>query len=253
MNPPSTKLFSSPVGGYRRLDSFTLATIVQIETWRFCQDFLDLRNDPKGRWFDQMTQAARSGRANLIEGSENSATAKETELRLLGVARASLAELLGDYEMWLAFSNRLPWTKDEAAGALSVVLDPMPRGDDIVRDSAVHARTQRAKFARWLDDPDPCVRANCLLVLVRRAMQVLQNQIRSQGESFAKTGGLRERMTAVRLEERARQRTEATSEDVPLCPKCGKPMRKRTKRDTGETFWGCSAFSEGCRGTRPMP
>ena len=228
MNPPSPKLFSSPVGGYRRLDSFTLATIVQIETWRFCQDFLDLRNDPKGRWFDQMTQAARSGRANLIEGSENAATAKETELRLLGVARA-------------------------AAGALSVVLDPMPRGDDIVRDSAVHARTQRAKFARWLDDPDPCVRANCLLVLVRRAMQVLQNQIRSLGESFAKTGGLRERMTAVRLEERARQRTESTPEDVPLCPKCGKPMRKRKKRDTGEAFWGCSAYSEGCRGTRPIP
>lgn len=253
MNDTSSKLFSRPVGGYRHLDSFTLATIVQIETWRFCQTFLDLRNDPKGRWFDQMTQAARSGRANLIEGSENSATSKETELRLLGVARASLAELLGDYEMWLAFSNCLPWSKEEAADAFGMKLDPIPRGDDIVRDSALHARTQRAKFARWLDDPDPCVRANCLLVLIRRTILVLRSQIRGLGEDFSKTGGLREQMTAARLEVRARQREQPAAEGVPLCPKCGKPMRKRTKRDTGESFWGCSAYAEGCRGTRPIP
>lgn len=252
MNPTSPKPFSQPVGGYRHLDSFTLATIVQIETWRFCQRFLELRNDPKGRWFDQMTQAARSGRANLIEGSENAGTSKETEIRLLGVARASLAELLGDYEMWLAFSNRLPWTQNEAADAFGMVLDPMPRGDDIVRDSALHAQTQRAKFARWLDDPDPCVRANCLLVLIRRAILTIRSQIRSLGESFAKTGGLREQMTAIRQEARARTQLSRVEENAPLCPKCGKPMRRRTKRDTGEVFWGCSAYAEGCRGTRPI-
>ena len=156
MNDNSSNLFGQSVGGYRKLDSFALASIVQIETWRFCQSFLDMRNDPKGRWFDQMTQAARSGRSNLIEGSENAATSKETEIKLLGVAKASFAELLGDYEMWLAFSNRLPWTREEASGAFHVVLDPMPRsGDDILRDSAVHVRAQRAKFARWLDDADP--------------------------------------------------------------------------------------------------
>ena len=217
MTDTSSKLFSRPIGGYRHLDSFTLATIIQIETWRFCQTFLDLRNDPKGRWFDQMTQAARSGRANLIEGSENAATSKE-----------------------------------ESADAFGVKLDPMPHGDDIVRDSALHARTQRAKFARWLDDPDPCVRANCLLVLIRRAILVFRSQIRGLGEDFSKTGGLREQMAAARLEVRTRQREQPATEGVPLCPKCGKPMRKRTKRDSGESFWGCSAYAEGCRGTRPI-
>ena len=68
MNTPPV-LFTRPVGAYRRLDSLTLATIIQTETWRFCREFPDHRNDSKGRWFDQMTQAARSGRANIPEGS----------------------------------------------------------------------------------------------------------------------------------------------------------------------------------------
>jgi len=83
-------------GGFRRLHSFTLATIVQLETLRFCRKFLtfdhrevDKFYDPKGRQYDQMTQAARSGRQNIIEGSERSATSKDTEMKLTDVARAS--------------------------------------------------------------------------------------------------------------------------------------------------------------------
>ena len=83
-------------GGFRRLHSFTLATIVQLETLRFCRRFItqDPRDsgakfcDPKGRQYDQMTQAARSGRQNIIEGSERSATSKDTEMKLTDVARA---------------------------------------------------------------------------------------------------------------------------------------------------------------------
>ena len=256
MKEPSSSLFSRPVGGYRRLDSFTLATIVQLETWRFCHAFLDARNDPKGRWFDQMTQAARSGRANIIEGSENSATSKETELKLLGVARGSLAELLGDYEMWLSFLDRLPWSREEAAETFHVALDPMPPGGSLLRDGAIHVRNQRGKFSKWLDSPDSGVRANCLIVLILRTIFLLQRQLQSLGEAFAESGGLREQMTAVRLAVRDRQKREtatpAIDTGVPACPRCGRPMRKCTKRDTGEPFWGCTGYSEGCRGTRPM-
>ncbi len=246
--------FSRPVGAYRRLDSFTLATIIQIETWRFCQQFLDSRNDPKGRWFDQMTQAARSGRANLIEGSENSLTSKEMELKLLGVARGSLGELLGDFEMWLAFVDAMPWTSREAHDIFDVRLDPMSSEDDLLFASAVHARLQRSKFARWLDSPDSCTRANCVIVLIRRAMRLIQKQMEALATTFAKTGGLREQMTAMRLEVRNNQREEssAQNETPPLCPKCGKPMRKRMRKNTGEAFWGCSGYAEGCRGTRPL-
>jgi hypothetical protein len=84
-------------GGFRRLHSFTLATIVQVETLRFCRRFLTFDHreastkfyDPKGRQYDQMTQAARSGRQNIIEGSERSSTSKDTEMKLTDVARAS--------------------------------------------------------------------------------------------------------------------------------------------------------------------
>ncbi len=77
-------------GGFRRLHSFTLATIVQIETLRFCRRFLTFDHrgagpkfyDPKRRQYHQMTQAARSGRQNIIEGSERSATSKDTEMKL---------------------------------------------------------------------------------------------------------------------------------------------------------------------------
>jgi hypothetical protein len=55
-------------GGYRKLNSFTYASIIQLATWRFCNTFLNKNNDPCGRQFDQMTQAARSGRANIVEG-----------------------------------------------------------------------------------------------------------------------------------------------------------------------------------------
>ena len=85
-------------GGFRKLHTFTLSTIVQLETLRFCRRFIthDHREaatkfyDPKGRQYDQMTQAARSGRQNIIEGSERSATSKDTEMKLTDVARASL-------------------------------------------------------------------------------------------------------------------------------------------------------------------
>lgn len=199
MNTPPA-LFTRPVGAYRRLDSFTLATIIQTETWRFCHEFLDFHNDLKGRWFDQMTQAARSGRANIAEGSENSATSKETELKLLGIARASLAELLTDYEMWLTFSDALPWTRAEASAVYKTPLDPFPSSssETLLRTSALHVRAQRAKFARWLDTPNSCTRANCLMTLILRTMHLLHRQLQRLGTDFALTGGLREQLSATR-------------------------------------------------------
>jgi restriction system protein len=88
-------------GGYRKLDSFTIASIIQLGTWRFCRTFLNSTNDPTGRQFDQMTQAARSGRVNIAEGSERASTSTKTEMKLADIARASLAELKNDYEFCL--------------------------------------------------------------------------------------------------------------------------------------------------------
>ena len=241
-------------GGFRKLHSFTLATIIQIETLRFCRRFLtyDGRQagmkvyDPKGRQYDQMTQAARSGRQNIIEGSERSATSKDTEMKLTDVARASLSELRGDYEIVILDRNQLPWSvhSPEAKAVSDISLDAAPFKDDMVRESAKHALEQRKKYALWLDADDAVVVANAMLIIISRAMNMLKSQIEAQGKAFEKTGGFRERLTAKRIEVR-----EKDSPPSPQCPKCGKPMRQRNS--VKGRFWGCSAFPD-CKGTKPV-
>jgi restriction system protein len=242
-------------GGFRRLHSFTLATIVQIETLRFCRRFLTFDHretgtkfyDPKGRQYDQMTQAARSGRQNIIEGSERSSTSKDTEMKLTDVARASLSELRGDYEVFILDRDQLPWSVHSAgAKAVNAIsLDAAPFTDDMVHESAKHALAQRKKYARWLDAGDAVVVANAMLIIIGRALNMLKSQIASQGKAFEETGGFSERLMTKRIETRENQKSAAPSPD---CPQCGKPMRRR-KSAKGD-FRGCSAFPE-CKGTRP--
>jgi restriction system protein len=241
-------------GGFRRLHSFTLATIIQLETLRFCRRFLthDVREsgkkfyDPKGRQYDQMVQAARSGRQNIIEGSERSATSKDTEMKLTDVARASLSELRGDFEVWILGKGALPWSvhAPEAQAINAISLDPAPFTDDMVHESAKHALQQRKKYARWLDSDDDAVVANAMLIIIGRALNMLKSQIEAQGKAFEETGGFSERLTAKRIEAR-----ERSKEPSPECPQCGQSMRKRTSAK-GD-FWGCPGFPE-CRGTRPI-
>ncbi len=241
-------------GGFRRLHSFTLATIVQLETLRFCRRFLtyDARQtgpkvyDPKGRQYDQMTQAARSGRQNIIEGSERSATSKNTEMKLTDVARASLSELRGDYEIVILDSDKLPWSvhSPEAKAVNAITLDPAEFKDDMVRESARHAFEQRAKYAHWLDSDDPVVVANAMLIIIGRALKMLKKQIEAQGRAFEESGGFSERLTAKRIEAREKELPPS-----PECPQCGKSMRQRNS--ARGKFWGCSAFPE-CTGTRPV-
>jgi|GEM_PF-5878752 len=97
-----------PHGGYQKLKSYKSAEIVYDATVRFCHRFLDRRS----RTVDQMVQAARSGKQNIAEGSMASATSKEMELKLVGVARASLEELLLDYQDYLRQNGHSLWDKD---------------------------------------------------------------------------------------------------------------------------------------------
>ncbi len=241
-------------GGFRRLHSFTLATIVQIETLRFCRRFLTFDHretgtkfyDPKGRQYDQMAQAARSGRQNIIEGSERSSTSKDTEMKLTDVARASLSELRGDFEIFILDRNQLPWSvhSPEAKAVNAISLDPAPFSDDLVHESAKHAIEQRRKYSPWLDADDAVVVANAMLIIIGRALNMLKSQIEAQGKAFEETGGFSERLTTRRIEVRDQQQAA----DSPDCPQCGKSMRRR--RSAKGDFWGCSAFPE-CKGTRP--
>ena len=102
-------------GGYRELRTFQIATAVYDATYFFCERFVDQRS----RTVDQMMQAARSGRQNIAEGSRAAATSSQTELRLVNVARASLEELLLDYEDFLRH-RRLPQWHPDGAEAMAV-------------------------------------------------------------------------------------------------------------------------------------
>src|SRR5882724_8807146 len=132
-----------PHGGYRRLRSFQVTEIIYDGTVAFCDRFVDKRS----RTHDQMVQAARSGRQNIAEGSRASATSSQTELRLVNVARASLDELLLDYEDHLRQRGLPLWTKDDPP---ALAVRAVGRG----------AAPGAADYAPWLGHRDVGVVAN---------------------------------------------------------------------------------------------
>lgn len=126
-------------GGYRDTASFQTATLMYDATCCFCEKFMDSRS----RTVDQMVQAARSGRQNIAEGSRAAATSSQTELRLINVARASLEELLLDYEDFLRHRRLTQWTSD----------GPEAR---TVRDVPKRFRQTRPDQADPTDQTPPC-------------------------------------------------------------------------------------------------
>jgi four helix bundle suffix protein len=234
-----------PSGGYRDSCSFQTATIIYDSTYWFCGKFLDSRS----RTVDQMVQAARSGRQNIAEGSRAAATSSKIELRLLNVARASLEELLLDYEDFLRQRRLEPWTPDCPE---SMAVRRVPAG--YKKDRSDQGRW--ALYTRWLDHADPAVRANALICLIHQANFLLDQQIAAVEKQFVEEGGYSEQLAAARLAERDRKRKEDRSnptdpsDPIPLCPQCGKLTVLRTARsgpNTGQQFWGCSAYPD-CKG-----
>ena len=266
----AAELFKNSTG-YKRLDVYILMNIIQLETLVFCRRFLSPANDPCGRQFDQMTQAARSGVKNLTEGSERQATSMQTTLKLIDVAKASLCELRDDYLTWLLAKNQPPWPQrsPEAQEVYVVRFDAPAYGEDINYDLARHIIAQRAKFANWFgkgcreqsiaiegNRAAPAARdaaagcgvafANAMLILIGRALHMLDRLLKQHGDDFIKEGGFSERMIAARVEEKRNQR-RAVDEDAPPCPVCGGAMRVRHGK-TGD-FWGCTNYP-ACKGTR---
>lgn len=236
----SESLFT-PSGGYRRLHSFAFATMIHLGTVRFCRRFVPFQEDPLGKTSGQMIGAARSGRQNIVEGSERAATSRETEIKLTDVARASLMELLGDYECFLADRDSIPWSNTHPdSQALQTLTPPeFVYTDDTIHDYWLYYRDAEKLFARWLDSDDPIVVANAMLILLSRTTGMLGAQIRSLGDSFVAQGGFRERMRRVRVETRV--------QEGPACPRCGGVTYRRASK-SGSAFWGCGQYP-ACKGT----
>jgi len=174
-------------GGYRDLLSYQKALIVYDGTVHFCNRFLEKRD----RTCDQMTQAARSGKQNIVEGSQASGTSKEMEIKLTNVARASLEELLEDYRDFLRTRGLEEWGKDHPY---------TQRLRDLNRQPGANYET----FRKGIEHEDPAIAANVMIGLVKLATFLLDRQLQALEKTFLEKGGLREAMTRARIASRTK-------------------------------------------------
>jgi four helix bundle suffix protein len=177
-----------PHGGYRELKSFQHAELVYDSTVKFCDRFIDKRS----RNHDQMVQAARSGRQNIAEGSQASGTSKKFELKLVGVARASLEELLLDYEDFLRQRGFKLWGKDHPTS-------------QVVRRLAYEKNRTYMTYRPYIETATPEVTANSVICLIHQTNYLLDQQLRQLEKSFLHEGGFTERLYKARTAARKKQ------------------------------------------------
>jgi len=175
----------SPHGGYRQLKSFQHAELVYDATVKFCDRFIDKRS----RTHDQMVQAARSGRQNIAEGSQASGTSKKFELKLVAVARASLEELLLDYEDFLRQRGLSLWGKNHPAAQM-------------VRRLAFDKNRSYMTHRSYIEESSSEVAANTIVCLIHQTNYLLDQQLRQLEQAFLKEGGFTERLYQTRSRNR---------------------------------------------------
>jgi restriction system protein len=164
-------------GGYRNLKTYQAAEIIYDATAVFCYLFVDKRS----RTHDQMVQAARSGKQNVAEGSMVSGTSKKSELKLIGIARASLEELLLDYHDFLRQRRLLLWEKNHLKA-------------EAIRKLAWEKNRFYETYKTYVEASLPEVAANTLICLIYQANYLLDQQLRQLEKQFLKEGGFTEKL-----------------------------------------------------------
>ena len=171
-------------GNYKKLLSYQKSNVIFELTYYFCHKYLS-----KGdRTVDQMVQAARSGKQNIIEGCSASSTSAKTEIKLLNVAKASLLELLEDYEDYLKVRNHRQWEEE------SVEMEAM-RKLGIQHSNAEY-------FMHLVETRPPETIANMAIVLIKQADYLLYRQLQRLSSDFVNNGGFSEKMSRMRRENR---------------------------------------------------
>ncbi len=170
-----------PHGGYEGLKAYQNAEIIYDATVVFCDRFIDRRS----RTHDQMVQAARSGKQNIAEGSMASGTSTKTELKLAGVARASLEELLLDYQDLLRQRGLRRWSKDE------------PRALEVRRLASAEHRSYTT-YRSSVEQSDAETAANALICLIHQTDYLLDQLLRQLDERFRQEGGFTEKLYQAR-------------------------------------------------------
>ncbi len=191
-SPPKTFLHQH--GHYRNLRVYQVTEIIYDITYHFTQHYLQ-----KGdRTIDQMVQAARSGKQNIAEGNQAAASSSETEIKLTNVAKASLEELLDDYEDYLRVRGLEHW------GNLHPRYEKMrqyARSEQIKKDYAT--------VIRKMNDEEI---ANLCITLIHQATYMLHKLLITMQERFVTEGGIKERMFQARLNYRNSQKKSENSE-----------------------------------------
>jgi restriction system protein len=195
-----------PHGGYEQLQSYQMSVLAYDGTVKFCDRFIDR----KSRTHDQMVQAARSGNKNIAEGSMVSGTSKKMEIKLVGVARASLEELLGDYRDLLRHHELTEWGKDHPMSA-------------VVRRMAYAENRSYKTYSSHIENAPAEVAVNTMLCLVHQANYLLDQQLRRLEQAFLSEGGFTERLYQARQQARA----------LPPRPTFKRNRNSPAKTDTG--------------------
>ena len=173
---------------YQKADVLYQMTVV------FCKRFLPPYGD---RTVDQMTQAARSGKQNIVEGCADGVTSMETEIKLLNTARGSLKELREDYRDYLKAHSLEIWEVQHQ------------RYDGMLRFCRIHNRVE--EYAPLFERFSAEEFANCAITLCHMVDRMLMTYLKKLEKKFMSEGGIRERMTAARQGKRLEQNQEIAS------------------------------------------
>lgn len=183
----TTDTFLPRHGHFRQLRVYKIAEMLYDLTYYFTKTYLE-RGD---RTIDQMVQVARSGKQNIAEGNMAAHTSAETEIKLTNVAKASLGELLLDYEDYLRVRDLTPWGK---AHARAIKLRSYVKSAEFV--------AEYSRLKHRLNDEEL---ANLCITLLHQVDILLARLLEHQQARFLQQGGIRERMTVARLRQRAKQ------------------------------------------------
>jgi four helix bundle suffix protein len=192
-----------PYGQYEKLRCFELATAVYDGTVHFCARYIDRRS----RTTDQMVQAARSGKQNIAEGSMGSAVSKKSELKLIGVARASLAELLEDYKDYLRQNDLELWAKDHPKAVFIRNLYKKNQSDPT-------AKNPYSLYKPYIEEKSAETAANTLVCLIHQACYLLDRLLIRLEKDFVEQGGIHEAMYRARMKHRTGQTNLSDANDL---------------------------------------
>jgi restriction system protein len=165
-------------GGYKNLKSYQMAEIVYDYTVEFCRSYV-----PSMKQTDQMEGAARGGKQNIAEGSQTSGTSKQSELRLVQVARASQEELLKDYEDFLRTKGLSLWSKDDERSKA-------------IRNLAYRSDRSYMTYKTYLTNAETA--ANCAICLIKQTTFLLDQQLRALEKELVQKGDYKDRYNAAR-------------------------------------------------------